>query len=127
MILLDTNIVIPLLRRHHEDLPFAILTLLERTERPFYVSVISLWEMAIKHRSGKLPIAYREIEWPEICALLDLALLPFTAQHAVTDMQPWPETRDPFDRGLLSVCSVERLRLVTTDRKLRDHPLVWRA
>ncbi|MGF1549428.1 MAG: hypothetical protein ACFBQW_02680 [Sphingomonadaceae bacterium] len=35
-------------------------------------------------------------------------------------------TRDPFDRLLLAICQVERLRLLTTDQRLADHPLAWR-
>ncbi len=127
MILLDTNIVVPLFREQPEILPAQIVDFLEKSEPPFRVSAVSLWEMAIKNRAGKLPIVHDEEEWPDICELFGMRLLPFLPSHAVRSVSPWPDTKDPFDRALLSVCSVEGLKLVTTDRKLADHPLAWRA
>jgi PIN domain nuclease of toxin-antitoxin system len=58
---------------------------------------------------------------------MGVVLLPISPTHATTPVDPWPQTNDPFDRILLSVCQVENLRLVTLDRALIDHPLAWRA
>ena len=59
-------------------------------------------------------------------AELGYALLPIIAAHTVSEVDPWPDTNDPFDRLLLAVCRVEGLRLVTRDRRLAGHPLAWK-
>jgi PIN domain nuclease of toxin-antitoxin system len=91
-----------------------------------HVSVASLWEVAIKVRQGKLrtPISFQSLE--SRLEELGWTTVPITAVHAVAEVDPWPDTRDPFDRLLLAVCRIENLRLVTRDRKLVDHPLAWR-
>ena len=55
-----------------------------------------------------------------------MVLLAIDHRHAVTAVDPAPDTRDPFDRMLLAQCAVEGLRLVTIDRVLAAHPLAWR-
>jgi PIN domain nuclease of toxin-antitoxin system len=37
-----------------------------------------------------------------------------------------PKIRDPFDRMFIAVAEQQRLQFLTTDAKLRDHPLAWR-
>jgi PIN domain nuclease of toxin-antitoxin system len=53
-------------------------------------------------------------------------LLPISRDHVLAEVDPAPETRDPFDRLLLAQCQVEGMRLVTRDRALAAHPLAWR-
>src|SRR3954447_8109523 len=93
------------------------------SEELTHVSVASVWEIAIKVRQGKLetpiPVASLEQRLEE----LRWIVLPVTASQAVAEVDPWPDTNDPFDRLLLAVCQVEGLGLVTRDRKLLDHPL----
>lgn len=91
-----------------------------------HVSVASLWEVAIKTRLGKLKTALPVDELETRVEALGWISVPIQASHAVAEVDPWPDTNDPFDRLLLAVCQVEGLRLVTRDRKLAGHPLVWR-
>ena len=91
-----------------------------------HVSVASLWEVAIKVRQGKLVTALPVDELESRVAALGWTSVAIIASHAVADVDPWPDTNDPFDRLLLAVCEVEGLRLVTRDAKLKDHPLAWR-
>jgi PIN domain nuclease of toxin-antitoxin system len=125
-LLLDTNIIIPLINDKIDEIPeeLAALVLDVRAER--MASVVVFWEMAIKNRLGKLPLPCRRSELPELVAFTGVRMLPVTIVHSVTDVDPWPDTNDPFDRLMLAVCKSEKLQLVTTDRTLRDHPLAWR-
>jgi PIN domain nuclease of toxin-antitoxin system len=59
--------------------------------------------------------------------LLGAQLLPVEFRHVVADIGLEPSTKDPFDRLLLSVCAAERLRLLTGDGALMEHPLAWRS
>lgn len=119
-LLLDTHIVLKLLEPMEA-----------RNERwaaePVFVSIASLWELAIKVRQGKLMLPAPLAELEERLTRLGCEILPVTGPHAVAEADPWPDTNDPFDRLLLAVCLVEGLRLVTRDSKLVDHPLAWRA
>ena len=126
-LLLDTNILIPMMGNDVTSLPGKVRGLLAADDMDFFASAAALWEMAIKFRIGKLKLPCMEEDIPHTITLLGLNLLPISATHAVAPVDPWPETEDPFDRMMLSVCKVERLMLVTTDKKLRDHPLAWRA
>ena len=126
-LLLDTNILVPLLDNSLSSLPLAIRELLETQADDFFASVGSLWEMAIKARLGKLKLPCNEQYLPDAFQRLGLRLLAITPVQATTSVNPWPRTDDPFDRLFLSICLVENLLLVTIDRELRDHPLAWRA
>jgi PIN domain nuclease of toxin-antitoxin system len=126
-LLLDTNILVPILHEKLSELPSTICAVLESNDVDFFVSAASLWEMAIKSRLGKLILPCREEVLPDSFATTGFLLLPVSPVHATTPVDTWPQTNDPFDRILLSVCKVENLRLVTLDRALVDHPLAWRA
>lgn len=91
-----------------------------------YMSVASLWEAAIRHRLGKLPLPCPLEEWPIVLAAMGVEQIEVRAEHAIAEVDPWPKTNDPFDRLLLAVAQVEDMQIMTIDRKLLDHPLAWR-
>lgn len=125
-LLLDTSIVVPLAQRRISKLPPRIADLLRAVETRPVVSVVSLWEVAIKHRLGKLPLTGPLASLPELLSGGGIELLQLTPGQAIAEADPLPPTRDPFDRLLLAVCAVENMRLLSTDRALADHPLAWR-
>lgn len=90
------------------------------------VSAVSLWEVAIKSRIGKLPLVLAVESWPKMLASASVPLLSIDPEHILADIGPEIDTRDPFDRLLLGVCAAENMRLVTMDRALTSHPLAWR-
>lgn len=83
-----------------------------------FVSVASLWEIAIKQGRGRLTPP----EDPADAALaVGFELLGIEPPHtrAVRDL---PHHHcDPFDRMLVAQAQVERLTLVTRDRRLADY------
>jgi PIN domain nuclease of toxin-antitoxin system len=96
------------------------------TVKTIFVSVTSLWEIAMKVRQGRLELLVQPSELEERLQASGCGILPVTGAHAIAEVFPWPDTNDPFDRLLLAVCQVEGLRLVTRDRKLVDHALAWK-
>ena len=83
--------------------------------RPCLVSVASIWEVAIKHRIGKLevsPIVFRD---QSIAAGADL--LPVLDSHVIETAQLPMLHQDPFDRLLIAQARVEGLMAVSSDRK----------
>ncbi|MDN2566227.1 type II toxin-antitoxin system VapC family toxin [Aquibium sp. A9E412] len=76
------------------------------------VSVVTLWEIEIKRKTGKL-----EAPGDAHARLVDagVALMPILAEHAVVAGRLPLHHRDPFDRMLVAQASVEGLTLVTVD------------
>ena len=89
-----------------------------------YVSLASAWEIAIKTSIGKLRLA-NPIEQELVAS--DFEPLPVGLRH-IEHVASLPlHHRDPFDRMLVAQCQVERLTLVTADRRLQpyDVPFLW--
>jgi PIN domain nuclease of toxin-antitoxin system len=125
-LLLDTHIVLSIVNERTADLPEMLREVLADPGSEFYVSVASLWEIAIKWRLGKLKLSGDLELLPDIVTSGGLELIPINEHHVLATVAPEPMTRDPFDRLLLAQCSVEELRLVTVDRALISHALAVR-
>ena len=83
---------------------------------PCVVSVASVWEVDLKHRLGKLPIAPRRFR--DEMRSAGAAILSITDEHVLTEVKPAETHHDPFDRLLLSVAEAENLVLLTADAVL---------
>ncbi|MDC7789665.1 type II toxin-antitoxin system VapC family toxin [Rhodoplanes sp. TEM] len=126
-VLIDTHVVLALLRRSLDRQYPGIASRLVDPGTVGHVSVASLWEIAIKTRLGKLELGMLLDDVAGYLEAVGLTLLPIEARHVITAAEPEPETRDPFDRLLLAQCQVEDLRLATVDRALVDHRLALKA
>jgi len=126
-LLLDTHVYLHVLGQTSTGMPRAVLEVLQSAGTLRIVSVASLWEIAIKARSGKLPISFPLQGLASRTEALGFRVLDIGPEHALTDVAPMPETADPFDRLLLAIAKVEGAALLTIDAKLRDHPLAWRS
>jgi PIN domain nuclease of toxin-antitoxin system len=125
-LLLDTHYVLALLRPELVE-RYPELTDILGEQHTARASVVSLWEIAIKTRLGKLDPGLPLREIADFLFEVGVEILSLETRHAVGDVDAEPRTRDPFDRLLLVQCQVEGLRLVTVDRALADHPLNWRG
>lgn len=76
------------------------------------VSVITLWEIAIKRAIGKLQAP---IDLQSDVARAGFQLLPLTVAHIVATEQLPLHHRDPFDRMLIAQAQLEGATLVTRD------------
>lgn len=88
-------------------------------------SMVSLWEIAIKARVGKLDFDQRTIA--EAAVQAGFALLDLDRRHLdALDAVPMRH-RDPFDHLLMAQAMAEDLRLMTSDRSMRGYPvdLLW--
>lgn len=89
-----------------------------------YFSSISGYEIALKHRLGKLNIPLRLADriaeevsaenWTPLVLNLETAL--------IAGKYPQPH-RDPFDRILAAQCEIHSLTLITKDRAFDDFPI----
>lgn len=81
------------------------------------VSVASIWEVAIKHRLGKLLVSPQVFR--DEMRSAGAAILPISDAHAVACARLPAGHGDPFDLLLLATAKEERMRLMTADRALR--------
>jgi len=86
--------------------------------KPIFVSAVSAYEIALKHRLGRLDFARAHAEdfgtELERDAFLNLDL---TIEHArVAGMLPLHH-RDPFDRMLIAQAQVERMILISNEKR----------
>jgi PIN domain nuclease of toxin-antitoxin system len=97
--------------------------------RRVFASHVSLWEMAIKRRLGKLPdIEVSASEWfADYVPRSHMAQLSIAARHVgAVEFLP-PLHRDPFDRLLVAQARVEGLTIVTRDALVTQYEVdsIW--
>jgi PIN domain nuclease of toxin-antitoxin system len=80
---------------------------------PCLVSVASIWEVAIKHRLGKLDVAPTVFRDQTLAA--GAALLPVLDGHVIEPAQLPLVHHDPFGRLLIAQARVEGLMAVSSD------------
>jgi PIN domain nuclease of toxin-antitoxin system len=85
-----------------------------------FVSIISIWEIALLVRQGRLSLNTSVDRWTtEALSKPGIRLLPLTPQIAIVSADlPDPMHKDPADRILVASARVERLTLVTRDRDI---------
>jgi PIN domain nuclease of toxin-antitoxin system len=86
------------------------------TKSPSAISVVSIWEVDLKHRLGKLPIP--PARFRDEMRSAGATVLSVTDEHVLTRVKAAESHRDPFDRLLLSVAEAENLVLLTADTEL---------
>jgi PIN domain nuclease of toxin-antitoxin system len=101
-----------------------VVAMIESAEHDVYVSVASIWEIAIKYarpkgRPDDMPLSGREALAEFERAGADI--LPVTAAHAAA-VDDLPALHgDPFDRMLIAQALAEPLRLLTRDARLAEY------
>ena len=122
MYLLDTNALIILLfnKITTAKLSGPTMTIMKTTEK-LHVSIVSLWEMAIKMRLGKLSLKYSIKEIEDRCLKENVEIIPIKALHIdkMNEMPYLADHKDPFDRMIMAVALLEEMVLISTDDKLR--------
>ena len=121
-LLLDTHVLLAWMEERLGDLPGTLGARIERSEESKWVSVVSLWEIAIKWRLGKLPIAVELEQLPETLKDLGFGLLPIEAHHVLADIGPEPAHKDPFDRALIAQAIGYEATMLTSDETIQRYP-----
>jgi len=116
--LLDTHTLLWFLN-NDSRLPVSVKQKIEETEVVF-VSVISIWEIAIKINIGKLNIVPSFEAIRENMSNLNIQELPieFDDSIAYISLPLLKEHKDPFDRMIVAQAMRRSLTLVSADKKL---------
>ena len=93
-----------------------------------FLSAVSAWEIASKHRAGRLPLP----EPPDRLIPIERGLrgvraLSFDEESALQVLRLPPLHRDPFDRMLISQAIAGSLIIVTPDPLITQYPVrvIW--
>jgi len=92
-----------------------------------YISISSVWELAIKIGIGKLDFTGKAAGFVRLAEKNEITLLPITTPH-LTVLETLPMIhRDPFDRLLVATAICEHMTLITTDENIAryDVPCIW--
>jgi PIN domain nuclease of toxin-antitoxin system len=84
-------------------------------------STVSIWEVLIKIRVGKMQLDWRRLEPAALAA--GFARKDIEHDHLVALAALPRHHGDPFDHMLVAQASAEGAALVTTDRILGDYPI----
>lgn len=96
-------------------------------EEQIFVSIISLWEIAIKRSIGKLDLDFSVSQIEELCIEKEISILPIKSSH-LDCLEILPKIHnDPFDRLIICQAKNENLTLITCDTIIPkyDIPTVW--
>ena len=115
--LLDTHIVIWAMVGS-KMLSDKARSILQTSGNSFYVSSVSVWEVAIKHSVKPDEISVTAEQLTRFCRESGIAELQVSFSHAQAVSRLPVYHNDPFDRMLVAQASEENLLLVTHDRKL---------
>jgi PIN domain nuclease of toxin-antitoxin system len=119
-VLLDTHALLWFLTEP-ERLSHRATELLADRSTALVVSAASAWEIATKHRLGKLPQAEGLIDgYQRHLDRAGIESLSVTNEHAISAGTLSWDHRDPFDRMLAATSMIESLPLVTADAAFRD-------
>lgn len=112
-LLLDTHIILWWFQRSNKITKKLAATINNADE--VYVSVASLWEIAIKYSLGKIKFNIELAELSDYIKMSGFDILLIKPEHAIaTTALPFLH-RDPFDRMLIAQSRCEPLTLLTTD------------
>lgn len=102
--------------------------LIENEDTQPFLSVASLWEIAIKLSLGKLDLQQPyEVFIPQQLTINGIGILNITMEHTAAIATLPFHHRDPFDRLLVVQSKIEKLPLVSADSTLDMYDItrVW--
>lgn len=118
-ILLDTHVVIWALE-DSPRLPLYIRDLIQDENNEIYVSAISLWEIAIKHKKQPNVMPYSAERIKEYCQRAGFIFLSLSLDSiSLYEKYDYTAHLDPFDQMLVAQSLCNNMRLLTHDEKLK--------
>jgi len=103
-------------------LPLKIRKVIQNPETMKFVSIASLWEIAIKTGKDKLLLTKPFETLPEYIEVNKFILLPVLPRH-LFELKELPHRHgDPFDRLIIAQAITESLTIISADKQFKDYP-----
>ncbi|TGK29740.1 type II toxin-antitoxin system VapC family toxin [Leptospira yasudae] len=122
--LLDTHVVLWVIASSHLLSQKARETI-ENSENTIYTSSISIWEISLKYKLGKLKISgFKPAQIPEFLETSKIEIIPLEADEA-SSYNSLVEThhKDPFDRMLIWQAIKRKLTIISKDSEMKRYKL----
>ncbi len=125
--LLDTHTLLWFLEGD-DQLPAPLRKEIEDIHNACFISIASLWEIAIKSSLKKLELKSDFDKIVDFLAENDIEILPITFEHLQRVLTLEFHHRDPFDRIIISQGLVERLTLLSKDEHFPSYTdrILWK-
>ena len=94
---------------------------------PIYLSMTSIWELAIKIGLGKMQFTDKTAGFVRSAEKDNFTILPIKTSH-VFALETLPMIhRDPFDRLLIATALAEQMTLITIDENIQKYDVsqIW--
>ena len=118
-ILLDTHVILWALE-DSPRLPFAVREMLIDDSNEIYISVVSLWEIAIKHKKQPDNMPFSATQIRDYCQRAGYIFLSLNLDNiSVYEKNDFSKHLDPFDQMLVAQSASHNMRLLTHDDKLK--------
>ena len=121
--LIDTHIIIWALQ-NNDKLSQKVKAILEDETITILVSQVSLYEIAIKQKIGKLPeVIYSIKDLVVEIEAIDFKILPIKNEHidAYHSIDLVEDHRDPFDRLIIATAFNEGIPVISADEKFKNY------
>ncbi len=106
------------------QLPAKMVSAIKNTRNDVYLSVVSLWEIIIKHRLGRLPLPENpDVYIPQQRERHLIASLPIDEASVMHLARLPAHHRDPFDRMLICQAIEHDLVLLSVDSAIHLYPV----
>lgn len=107
-----------------DALPKASRDIIRNPDNEVFLSVVSAWEITVKHSANKLPLPQK----PDLFVRKQreghlLASLPLLEPHVLTLIKLPSIHHDPFDRMLVCQAVAEGLIILTPDEAISQYPV----
>ncbi|RYE20517.1 MAG: type II toxin-antitoxin system VapC family toxin [Sphingobacteriaceae bacterium] len=119
-ILIDTHILIWYLDGN-DKLSDKLYYQLNDVQNDVFISIVSLWEIAIKMNIGKLSLSQSLIEIQDYLTSKEFILLEVKFTHLNTLSTLPLHHKDPFDRLLIAQAIAENLTLISADQHFQAY------
>jgi PIN domain nuclease of toxin-antitoxin system len=126
-ILIDTQAII-WFAEGNKKLSQAAMAYLEDERQNCFISIVSLWEMAIKINLGKLSLSNSNLfEFIQELENNGFTILNIMPTHIVKYLDLELIHKDPFDRLIITQAIVENLSIISSDDVFSSYPIhvIW--
>ncbi len=106
-----------------DQLSTKVKIILREPENFIYVSVISFWEISLKHAVGKLDLVHVLPEaFPDIAKQMQFEILNLSSLEAATFYKlPKMGHKDPFDRLIIWQAIQQKMPIISKDKQFKTY------
>jgi len=125
-LLLDTHAFIWFINGDNQ-LPKKVIKLIEDSNNQCFLSIASIWEIAIKVSLGRLVLKSEFNHIQQLIIKNDFEILPIHFDHLISIQKLEFFHRDPFDRLIISQAIAEDFIIISKDKEFSLYPIrvIW--